>query len=144
MVTPNGEVETDLRRWGVFWTTNNPPTAEELANANRSLDVTCDAFIRMADSLYEQRKMEQITPIFHTLARRRRQTRPWCSVSKEMADCPVCFAPVEKGAAIHDCSPGRQAILDWEKAYRYGLVTRERYDEAIENGWVPGKEPSGR
>jgi len=36
-VTPNGEVETDLRKWGVFASKNNPPSEKELLDAEARL-----------------------------------------------------------------------------------------------------------
>jgi hypothetical protein len=134
-VTPNGEAETDLRKWGVFASKNNPPTDEEVAEAKERLRKTFDALIKYADSLYEQpARRKEITPIYVIAAKTNKVVRPWCSESRAMKSCEGCFSPVEAAAAkCNACG----AILDWNKARKLRLVSKAEFEEAVADGLVP-------
>lgn len=135
-VTPNGERgNTDLRNWGVFASRNNPPTEAELAQADARLRVTLDQLIQQGDALYaDPTTRKQITPVYHTALIARKVVRAWHGESKEMARCEGCGRAIEKDVAKCECG----AILNWEKARKLRLVSKEDFEEAVRDGLVPG------
>jgi hypothetical protein len=141
-VTPNGEKgNTDLRNWGVFASRHNPPKPEEIAQAEALLRVTLDRLIAQADALYaDPTKRGQITDVYRTAARIRHAERPWCAESKPMGRCDGCGRGVELDIA--KCSCG--AILNWEKARKLRLVSKEEYDEAVAEGLASAASPAKR
>jgi hypothetical protein len=133
-VTPNGERETDLRPWGVFASKHNPPSEEDLKAAAALLHKKMDDLVKHADALYtDEKRRREITDIYKIAARHLLVERPWCTVSKAMASCPGCFRPVEQAAAkCIACG----SILDWNKARKLRLVTKEEFAEAVADGLV--------
>lgn len=139
-VTPNGERETDLRQWGVFASKHNPPLESELAEAQARLHMKMDQLVKYADALYsDEKRRREITDVYKIAAKYLVVERPWCSVSKPMMQCPGCFKAVETAAAkCISCG----AILNWEKARKLRLVSKEEYAEAVADGLAPAPAPA--
>jgi hypothetical protein len=56
--------------------------------------------------------------------------------------CPNCGDMIKKGMAFHQSSAGILCILDPEKAFKAGAITRERFNDLTET--VPAKRGPGR
>lgn len=131
----------DLRMWGVFASRNNPPTAEELATANRRLSETFSNLVKIADTLYEDPKRRwQVSgtngEVYRMAAKAKKIQRPWCTVLADMVACPGCGQTNATGAMV--CSSTTCGIiLDYDKALKYRKITKEEYDAAVADGLVP-------
>jgi predicted amidophosphoribosyltransferase len=63
-----------------------------------------------------------ITDLERRAARQLGQEKPWLYDAKPQAECPVCGEKIKHGVAVcRSCG----AILDREKAVRYGFVSKE-------------------
>ena len=63
-----------------------------------------------------------ITDLDRRAARQLGLEKPWLYDPKPLAECPVCGEKIKHGVAVcRSC----HAILDREKAARYGLVPKE-------------------
>jgi hypothetical protein len=142
-VCPDGgkEPELDLRKWGVFYSKNNPPTEAEIETARRYVHLQMDRLVKIADNLYQDpRRRPEITNIYYIAAKHLMVERPWCTVSKEMARCEGCGKAVEQDVAKCGCG----AIRDWNKARKLRLVTKEEFEEAMADGLVAAITPETR
>lgn len=101
MVTPNSDPETDLRKWGIFYTKNETPTEAELKDANDRLNDTCDQIVKYGDFLYEANRRKELTQVFIIAAKHLGASRPWCTASQRMIECPGCSESVHPKARKH-------------------------------------------
>lgn len=134
----------DLRRWGVFYSHSNPPKESELATARRQLGDTFSDLIKIADSLWEDpKKRWQVEGAngnnYRMAAKYKKIERPWCTLLADMVSCPGCGGTNSKGAMV--CSQGTCGIvLDYDKALKFGKISQDQFDEAVERGlWIEGK-----
>jgi hypothetical protein len=59
--------------------------------------------------------------------------RPWCTPLADMSSCPGCGQTNPNGAMV--CSNGTCGIiLDYDKALKFGKITRGEFDEAVSSG----------
>ncbi len=148
---PGGEQQNDLRRFGIIATRHEKPTKEELAEARKNLETYFGELVKKADKLFERNRpgqvgvelgdREQIVEIFRVAARFLNVNRPWMQQVTREESCPGCGVPVPQ--AVAKCpNAGCGAILDWEKAYTLGIISKTAYHDAIEEGRVPGKKPA--
>lgn len=130
----------DLRRWGVFYSHNNPPTKEELALAKHHLSNTLSEFCKIADTLWEDpNKRWQVTgangEVYRMAAKHKGLQRPWCTAISDKKPCPACGATTELGAMV--CSNTTCGILlDYKKALKFRKITQGEYDEALASGLI--------
>lgn len=130
----------DLRRWGVFYSYNNPPTKEELSKAKERLSLTMSEFCKIADSLWEDpKKRWQVTgtngDIYRLAAKYKGLQRPWCTPISDKKPCPACGQTTELGAMV--CSNTTCGVLlDYKKALRFKKITQVDFDEAFESGLI--------
>jgi len=108
---------------GVFVAAGPEPTNEELADARKKLDEFHRRLVEVADLEWERsHNMMFITDLERRAARELGLEKPWLYDPKPMADCPACGEKIRPGVAVcRTCG----AILDREKAAKFGLVERE-------------------
>lgn len=124
---------TDMTRWGFFYGTEPIPTQAQLDEAHAKVVKTMSSLVKTADILYRNDKTRhQIMPVHLLAAEYLKVVRPWYQDVAEQRYCPACLVPVHVKAAI--CPNGD--VLYWNAAFRYGRVTKEQFDLAVENGWV--------
>ena len=108
---------------GVFVAAGDAPTESELAEARRRLEEFQRRLVAAADLEWERTKNPMfITDLERRAARQLGLEKPWLYDARPLADCPVCAEKIKHGVAVcRSCG----AILDREKAARYGLVAAE-------------------
>jgi len=108
---------------GVFVAAGPVPTEDELAEARKKLEAFQQRLVDAADLEWERsHNMMFITCLERRAARELRLEKPWLYDPKPMADCPACGEKIRPGVAVcRTCG----AILDREKAAKFGLAERE-------------------
>jgi hypothetical protein len=108
---------------GVFVAAGPEPTKEELADARKKLEAFQTRLVETADLEWERsHNMMFITDLERRAARELGLEKPWLYDPKPMADCPACGEKIRPGVAVcRTCG----AILDREKAAKFGLAERE-------------------
>jgi len=108
---------------GVFVAAGPVPTEDELAEARKKLEAFQQRLVDAADLEWERsHNMMFITDLERRAARELRLEKPWLYDPKPMADCPACGEKIRPGVAVcRTCG----AILDREKAAKFGLAERE-------------------
>jgi len=115
--------DADLRRWGVFVTTNNPPTEQEIADAEMALQRKCIELVQQADALFMQGPNEiiNISADHRWACNKLNLDREWNKSPKQMIPCPGCGEPVHPEVAIHGGRHGCGSPVNQEKAIKLGL-----------------------
>jgi hypothetical protein len=108
---------------GVFVAAGDVPTTVELDDARQRLEDFHRRLVDAADLEWERTKNPMfITDLERRAARLLGLEKPWLYDAKPLADCPVCAEKIKHGVAVcKSCG----AILDREKAEKYGFITRE-------------------
>ena len=108
---------------GVFVAAGPVPTEDELAEARKKLEAFQQRLVDAEDLEWERsHNMMFITDLERRAARELRLEKPWLYDPKPMADCPACGEKIRPGVAVcRTCG----AILDREKAAKFGLAERE-------------------
>ncbi|HWY05694.1 MAG TPA: hypothetical protein VNY24_02475 [Candidatus Acidoferrales bacterium] len=108
---------------GVFVAAGPEPTREELLEAQKKLEEFQRRLVDTADLEWERsHNMMFITDLERRAARELGLEKPWLYDPKPMADCPACGEKIRPGVAVcRTCG----AILDREKAAKFGLAERE-------------------
>ncbi len=108
---------------GVFVAAGEEPTAGELAEAQKKLDAFHRRLVDVADLEWERSHNPMfITDLERRAARELKLDKPWVYDPKPQAECPACGEKIKPGVAV--CRSCR-AILDREKAAKFGLVAKE-------------------
>lgn len=112
---------------GVFVAAGPEPTEVELTEARRKLEAFQLRLVETADLEWERsHNMMFITDLERRAARELGLEKPWLYDPRPMADCPACGEKIKPGVAVcRTCG----AILDREKAARFGLAEREEKGE---------------
>jgi hypothetical protein len=108
--------ENNLEQWGLGVTETWPPTAQDLAEAHKRLDMKEDELIRDADRFHEQRKYDDITEFHRWAARKRGLKKDWLNENPSLVACPACGEQVMP--KIAKC-PHCRATLDEQLARKY-------------------------
>lgn len=136
----------DLRRWGVFIAAGDKPTEKEITDARKQLSARMYELLTQADGFYGDGPGE-----YKNITRQHREAfdwlvadgqdvedRPWHKPLSLKAECPACHGKIPPNSVkcnIASCG----AILDWSRAYSFGLVsTPER-----PNADAPAKHKKG-
>lgn len=108
---------------GVFVAAGPEPTEAELVEARKKLEAFQLRLVEAADLEWERsHNMMFITDLERRAARELGLEKPWLYDPRPLADCPACGEKIKPGVAV--CRSCR-AILDREKAARFGLVQGE-------------------
>jgi len=125
---------------GVFVAAGAEPTAEEIEEARKKLEAFQKRLVEAADLEWERsHNMMFITDLERRAARELGLEKPWLYDPKPMAECPACAEKIKPGVAVcRTCG----AILDFEKAAKFGLAAMEVKKEAQagENPEAKGKK----
>lgn len=118
----------DLRRWGVFIAKGEEPTAKEIDAARAHLRERNMELVKQADGYYGDGPGE-----YKNITRQHRdaldwltadgvdvEDRPWHKPLTSKMECPACHAKIPHASV--KC-PQCSAVLDWDKAYAFGMVT---------------------
>ena len=107
--------------FGVFVCAGAEPTEEELSQARHRLEAFYTDQVRIGDQEWERTHNYQfITDVQRRAARWLGVEKDWCYEPKPMVDCPACGEKLKPGVAVcKSCG----AVLDREKALKFGLVT---------------------
>lgn len=132
-IGPGMKATLDLTNKGYFMSDTNPPHPSRLAEAQAKYNIFCDQLIKEADSIMAQGEKtgpngQMLNESHYRALAYRKQTRDWGKGTVEMVDCPMCYQPVPKGAAIHAACG---AVIDWRKAVEHGIRTRESVPEGM-------------
>jgi hypothetical protein len=108
---------------GVFVAAGTEPTEAELTEARQKLEAFHMRLVETADLEWERsHNMMFITDLERRAARELGLEKPWLYDPRPMADCPACGEKIKPGVAVcRTCG----AILDREKAVKFGLAKRE-------------------
>lgn len=137
-------IGNDYGRLGVFWTTTDKPTSDDLTKAIRRKEEYYRA------RLQEARKLEMTNPKMlyeylgindHVAADYFQEEYSWHRRPERPAYCPNCGEAMKPGAAFHamQAVPGTVCVIDWRLAVKAGVKTHEDVPE--ECRWW--KEPDG-
>src|SRR6266852_3314957 len=108
---------------GVFVAAGTEPTLSELAEARTKLERFQKRLVESADLEWERSHNPMfITDLERRAARELKLEKPWLYDPKPSEECPACAEKIKAGVAVcRACG----AILDREKAAKFGLVGRE-------------------
>ena len=109
---------------GVFVAAGETPSETELAEAHRRLREFQERLVALADLEWERSHNPMfITDLERRAARQLGLEKPWLYDPKPTLECPACAERIKPGVAVcRACG----AILDREKAARFGLVAAAR------------------
>ena len=129
---------TNFAKHGVFWSVNNPPSDEELQDA----EARRDRFLRGCINLYDQFSREdpkQLTRLMQENGFDIRDVRIALEHFGEdrqgfekhvpKSDCPNCGEKIKAGVAFHKDSDGDLCVIDWKRTCEAGKRTREQVPE---------------
>ena len=128
----------DYRAQGVFWSLNNPPTAEEVKKARQRVEKYYRALLERAQTLeYTNPKElnERLNEDYHLAADYFGEEYSWHKIRTRKAptaakvECPFCGESIKSGVAFHKGEDGDLCILDWKRAYEAGKVTLKQIPE---------------
>jgi hypothetical protein len=121
---------TNLYNWGVFWTVNEVPAAEELAAAKERMESYFNYLIEEAKSLFmgapDQRR--QIGRTHRRAANYFGLEFEWNQIYRAKQECPGCGMLLPITAVVCQKCP---ATFNWQKAIELGLRT---VDQAVAAG----------
>jgi len=113
---------------GVFVAAGSEPTQTELAEARRKLDEFHRRLVAAADLEWERSHNPMfITDLERRAARELKLEKPWLYDPKPATECPACAERIKPGVAVCKACG---AILDKEKAARFGLVASPPHAES--------------
>lgn len=127
---------------GVFVAAGTQPTEAELADARARLDGFHRKLVAAADLEWERSHNPMfITDLERRAARELALDKPWLYDPKPHQECPACAEKIKPGVAVcRSCG----AILDREKAARFGLVPKDD-DASPEKGTAASsKQPKAK
>jgi ribosomal protein S27AE len=125
-----GSLGTDLYALGVWWSTNNPPTEEEVKTARDRLAATYRQQIQVANRLQMAGKSDEITPLMHRAADFFDLDLAWHTELTARQVCPGCGEKVPASMARHMPREKCGYVFDWNAALRSGVATKKEADEA--------------
>ena len=116
--------EASWEHWGLGVTEQWPPSAEDLAAANKRFSAKLDELVHEGDKFYEQRKHDDISDFHRYAARRRKLAKPWLNENPDLVACAACGSQVMPNIAV---CPQCSATLNEELARKF---FPERYRKA--------------
>ncbi len=130
---------------GVFPSLNEVPTEEELKKAEDARNKRYHYLVTEARKLAAKSRVAlneflDTNPDTHIAMDSLSLEADWHTKLEFKASCPNCGDQVKQGVAFHMSSLGMICILDAEKAFKAGAISRERYEDLItEPGAAPKK-----
>jgi len=132
---------------GLFWSLNGPgqreskynpkpldhPTDEEVKKAVKRMEAYYKHLLDQARATEVSKPAELqniIGPEHHIAADYFGEEHSWHSKKARTDFCPNCGERIKQGAAFHKTEEGTLCILNWEKAVKSGVRTRQQAYEA--------------
>lgn len=118
---------TNFSRFGVFWTLNQTPTEEELANAEKRRDAFYKNTISEHDRLYAAKPANaanfgpDVRMALDYFGEQRDYHRKFIPVQT----CPNCGTQIPASAGFHFMPNGACCVNDWDKAIAAGVKTKK-------------------
>jgi hypothetical protein len=139
-IGPTCSPAESLLKLGVFISESPVPSKEKIAEANRNLQAEAARLVQEADNIVANGE-----PLINITRRHRwasnfiNQPRKWNETdSGEKEKCPACQSPIAKGTV--KCPQGHcGAILDWERALEFGMISEDTYQRHLERETAPKK-----
>lgn len=121
----------DMSRRGLFWTRNDPPTADELSRAKQRLETHYQRMLRQADDYERDPATRKMIGFEHHLAAEYyNYEAPWHRIAAVKATCENCGENLPRpDAAYHRNSMGVVCVRDWKRAHEAGAVKLEDVPE---------------
>lgn len=123
-------------KYGVFQACSKDgvPTATEVKKAIERYKEFLFTLVREADIAYMGGPdgLKNITAAHHHAANYLGYKREWNQQRIDNIQCPACSEAVPESAVVHRGAQGCGAVLNWEKAYKMGLVSKEEWMEHSE------------
>lgn len=132
-------VNTDLRKLGLFWTTNNPPTDEEVKKAYKRLEDHYRDCLARADALEHDPVNQNLLVAnkdYHDACEYFGVERKWHTTPKRKkaeatkVECVNCGEEIRDGAAFHFSQESGLCVIDWKRAYEAGKVKKADVPES--------------
>lgn len=119
---------------GLFPSLNNPPTEEELRKAEEARDktlnwLTTEAFRLEAISTKELNDFIREHPEVHQAMDVLGLEAAWHKRRTVTATCPNCGDSIRQGLAFHKSSAGVLCVIDPEKAWKAGAISKAQFEE---------------
>jgi hypothetical protein len=133
---------THLGVQGLFWSLHNPPLDEEVDAAIARIEKHYKFLIEQANAVQIAKPTElanMLTPAHHFAADYFGEEYAWHAKKKRAATgvCPNCGDSIREGAAFHKTDEGVLCIIDWPRAIKAGVRTKQQAIEAEIEGFIP-------
>jgi hypothetical protein len=121
----------DIIRFGLFPSLNNPPTEEELQRAELSRDdsrqrLIDEAFAEQASNPQGFRNWLRTHPEIKDAMDAFGVQADWYKLQEAKMSCPNCGDQIKTGLAFHKSSAGVLCVIDPQKAFKAGAITKEQ------------------
>lgn len=122
----------DLTRRGVFWTRNQVPSEEELAQAKSRMERHYRTLIAQAEDLsHDPKRIKEIGREHHAAADYFGLKATWHVIAEAPSFCPNCGEPIKAGLPYHRNSFGDKCVLDWKRTVAAGAAKKEDVPEEL-------------
>ena len=141
---------TNLIAEGVWPSLNETATEEEIKRSELARDshyryLTREATRLAAISTKDLNEFLQRYPDTHTAMDSLGLAAPWHQDNQVKSTCPNCGDQIKTGIGFHQSSAGVLCIIDPSKAYKAGVINKERFEEltgdTLEIKRGPGRPP---
>ena len=139
-------IGNNLNKKGVFWSLNEVPTEQEINDAKTRMEAHYNALIEKARAVEtsDPTKLNEIlSPELHHAADYFGIETSWHGKRSRPMDCPNCGERIKAGVAFHKTEEGTLCILDWTRAVRSGVRTRQQAIDAGFESSLPALGGSG-
>ena len=138
-------VGNDLSKKGVFWSTTEIPTQQEVTDAKRRMEAHYNKIIekfRALEVANPKELQDLLGPEAHAACDYFGIETTWHAKRSQPMDCPNCGDRIRKGVAFHKTEEGTLCIIDWKRAVSSGVRTRAQAIEAGAPGFEQPASPS--
>ena len=135
---------TNLIAEGFWPSINEVPTEEEIRQAEKTRDkryrwLTKEAQRLSAVSTKDLNEFLQLYPDTHIAMDALGFEATWHTTNTVKSTCPNCGDAIKQGLAFHQSSAGILCILDPQRAYKAGAITKEKLEELAPEKRGPGR-----
>ena len=127
-------VGNNLSQRGVFWSLNEKPTEQELADATKRMEKHFNSVLEKMKALETadpKGLLDALGPEAHTAADYFGVETSWHGRRSRPMDCPQCGERIKAGVAFHKTDEGGLCVLDWARTIKAGARTIQ---QAIDSG----------
>lgn len=113
-IGPGMNSVNDRRRLGWFLSESNPPSEEDVKEANDRYMLECQRLLREANGYASRNQLNEINETHRRAAKYLKQKVDWDKPQTKMMDCPGCGEPVKVGIMWHATPHGCGYVFDLE------------------------------